>query len=56
MVAPGVREEIEARPGSVASCPQVVDEILASQSDEQELEDYPKGLKSERRIRRRKII
>jgi hypothetical protein len=32
-VVPGVREEIEARPGSVASCPQVVDEILASQSD-----------------------
>jgi hypothetical protein len=32
-VAPGVREEIEARPGSVASCPQVVDEILVSQAD-----------------------
>lgn len=32
-VAPGVREEIEARPGSVASCPQVVDEILVSQSE-----------------------
>jgi hypothetical protein len=31
--APSVREEIEARPGSVASCPQVVDEILVSQSD-----------------------
>jgi hypothetical protein len=28
------REEIEARPGSVASCPQVVDEILVSQRDE----------------------
>lgn|GEM_PF-713961 len=32
-VAPSVREEIEARPGSVASCPQVVDEILVAQSD-----------------------
>jgi hypothetical protein len=31
--APSVREEIEARPGSVASCPQVVDEILVSQAD-----------------------
>ena len=31
---PSVREEIEARPGSVASCPQVVDEILVSQGDE----------------------
>jgi hypothetical protein len=31
---PSVREEIEARPGSVASCPQVVDEILLSQGDE----------------------
>ena len=29
------REEIEARPGSVASCPQVVDEILVSQADEE---------------------
>jgi hypothetical protein len=33
VAAPSVREEIEARPGSVASCPQVVDEILVSQSD-----------------------
>jgi hypothetical protein len=33
VVVPSVREEIEARPGSVASCPQVVDEILMSQSD-----------------------
>ena len=33
VVAPSVREEIEARPGSVASCPQVVDEILVSQAD-----------------------
>jgi hypothetical protein len=32
-ISPSVREEIEARPGSVASCPQVVDEILVSQSD-----------------------
>ena len=34
-VAPSIREEIEARPGSVASCPQVVDEILVSQADEE---------------------
>ncbi len=32
-IAPSIREEIEARPGSVASCPQVVDEILVSQAD-----------------------
>ena len=32
-VAPSVREEIEARPGSVPSCPQVVDEILVSQAE-----------------------
>jgi hypothetical protein len=32
-VAPSFREEIEARPGSVASCPQVVDEILVAQAD-----------------------
>lgn len=32
-VTPSIREEIEARPGSVASCPQVVDEILVSQSE-----------------------
>ena len=31
--SPGIREEIDARPGSVASCPQVVDEILVSQGD-----------------------
>lgn len=30
---PSMREEIEARPGSVASCPQVVDEILVAQAD-----------------------
>jgi hypothetical protein len=34
-VAPSVREEIESRPGSVASCPQVVDEILVSQESEE---------------------
>jgi hypothetical protein len=33
VTAPSVREEMEARPGSVASCPQVVDEILVSQAD-----------------------
>ena len=32
-VEPSIREEIEARPGSVASCPQVVDEILVAQAD-----------------------
>jgi len=32
-VEPSIREEIEARPGSVASCPQVVDEILVAQDD-----------------------
>ncbi len=31
-VDPSIHEEIEARPGSVASCPQVVDEILVSQA------------------------
>lgn len=30
---PSVREEVEARPGSVPSCPQVVDEILLSQQE-----------------------
>jgi len=34
-VAPSPREEIEARPGSVASCPQVVDEILVAQADKE---------------------
>jgi hypothetical protein len=33
--APSIREEIEARPGSLASCPQVVDEILVSQADQE---------------------
>ncbi|MBU5615189.1 LuxE/PaaK family acyltransferase [Geomonas azotofigens] len=44
-VAPSVREEIEARPGSVASCPQVVDEILVSQADKEaaELRDRSLG-------------
>lgn len=37
-VAPSEREEIEARPGSVPSCPQVVDEILVSQSDREAAE------------------
>ncbi len=32
-IAPSVREEIEARPGSLPSCPQIVDEILVSQAD-----------------------
>jgi hypothetical protein len=34
--APSVREEVEERPGSVHSCPQIVDEIdkiLVSQED-----------------------
>jgi hypothetical protein len=34
-VEPSAWEEIEARPGSVPSCPQVVDEILVSQADEE---------------------
>ena len=32
---PGIREEIEARPGSVASCPQIVDELLVAQADKE---------------------
>jgi hypothetical protein len=32
-IVPSEREEVEARPGSVPSCPQVVDEILVSQSE-----------------------
>ncbi|MDA8241076.1 MAG: hypothetical protein M0Z67_11995 [Nitrospiraceae bacterium] len=32
-VEPSVREEVEARPGSLPSCPQVVDEILVSQQE-----------------------
>jgi len=44
-VEPSVREEIEARPGSVPSCPQVVDEILVSQGDREaaELRDEALG-------------
>jgi hypothetical protein len=34
-VDPSIREEIEARPGSLPSCPQVVDEILVSQADKE---------------------
>lgn len=44
-VTPSEREEVEARPGSVPSCPQVVDEILVSQSDREaaELRDMALG-------------
>jgi hypothetical protein len=44
-IAPSVREEVEARPGSVPSCPQVVDEILVAQSDREaaELRDEALG-------------
>ena len=44
-IAPSAREEIEARPGSVPSCPQVVAEILVSQSDREaaELRDIALG-------------
>ncbi len=37
-VEPSVREEVEARPGSLPSCPQVVDEILVSQADKEAAE------------------
>lgn len=37
-VEPSVREEVEARPGSLPSCPQVVDEILVSQADREAAE------------------
>ena len=43
-VAPSGREEVEARPGSVPSCPQVVDEILVSQSDREAAELRDKAL------------
>jgi hypothetical protein len=43
-VEPSVREEIDARPDSVPSCPQVVDEILVSQADDEA---------AERRLRKR---
>ncbi len=44
-IEPSVKEEIEARPGSLPSCPQVVDEILVSQSDREaaELRDQALG-------------
>ncbi len=43
---PTIREEIEARPGSVASCPQVVDEILVSQGDEDAARQRDEALKT----------
>jgi len=44
-IEPSIKEEIEARPGSVPSCPQVVDEILVSQADREaaELRDQALG-------------
>ncbi len=44
-VEPSVREEVEARPGSLPSCPQVVDEILVSQANQEaaELRDQALG-------------
>ena len=44
-IAPSVHEEIEARPGSVASCPQVVDEILVAQADAEAAKLRDKSLK-----------
>ena len=41
---PSVREEVEARPGSLPSCPQVVDEILVSQADREAAELRDKAL------------
>lgn len=41
---PSVREEIEARPGSVASCPQVVDEILVAQADAEAADERDRAL------------
>jgi hypothetical protein len=38
VTAPSVREEVEAREGSLPSCPQVVDEILVSQSEREAAE------------------
>lgn len=43
-IEPSVQEEIEARPGSLPSCPQVVDEILVSQSDREAAELRDKAL------------
>ncbi len=37
-VEPSIREEVEARPGSLPSCPQVVDEILVSQAENEAAE------------------
>ncbi|ACM21684.1 acyl-protein synthetase [Geotalea daltonii FRC-32] len=44
-VKPSIREEVEARPGSLPSCPQVVDEILVSQASKEaaELRDAALG-------------
>jgi hypothetical protein len=41
---PSIREEIEARPGSVASCPQVVDEILVSQASHEAAKERDRSL------------
>lgn len=41
---PSIREEIEARPGSVASCPQVVDEILVSQASQEAAAERDRSL------------
>jgi len=41
---PSIREEIEARPGSVASCPQVVDEILVSQASQEAANERDRSL------------
>ncbi|WP_243371763.1 acyl-protein synthetase [Geotalea sp. SG265] len=41
---PAVREEIDARPGSVASCPQVVDEILVSQASAEAAHERDRSL------------
>jgi hypothetical protein len=43
---PSIREEIEARPGSVASCPQVVDEILVSQGDAEAARERDRALEA----------
>lgn len=44
-IEPSVREEVEARPGSLPSCPQVVDEILVAQANAEaaELRDQALG-------------
>jgi len=43
-IEPSIKEEIEARPGSLPSCPQVVDEILVSQADAEAAELRDKAL------------